>query len=30
VAERIGFDPPVDLLLASDQIFDAILGPDSN
>jgi len=30
VAERIGFDPPVDLLLASDQIYDAILGPDGN
>ncbi len=27
-AERIGFDPPVDLLLASDEIYDAIDAPD--
>lgn len=26
-AERIGFDPPVDLLLASDEIYDTIIGP---
>lgn len=26
-AERIGFDPPVDLLLASDEIYDRILEP---
>jgi ABC-type uncharacterized transport system substrate-binding protein len=26
-AERIGFDPPVDLLLASDEIYDSIIGP---
>ena len=26
-AERIGFDPPVDLLLASDEIYDRIIGP---
>lgn len=25
-AERIGFDPPVDLLLASDEIYDSIEG----
>lgn len=27
-AERIGFDPPVDLLLASDEIYETIAGPD--
>ncbi|MCC5988599.1 MAG: hypothetical protein JJT95_13025 [Pararhodobacter sp.] len=26
-AERIGFDPPVDLLLASDEIYDSIQRP---
>lgn len=28
-AERIGFDPPVDLLLASDEIYDRIEGLDT-
>lgn len=29
-AERIGFDPPVDLLLASDEIYDTIAAPDAS
>ncbi|WP_366657411.1 ABC transporter substrate binding protein [Fodinicurvata sp. EGI_FJ10296] len=29
-AERIGFDPPVDLLLASDEIYETIIGPGSD
>ncbi len=29
-AERIGFDPPVDLLLASDEIYETIIGPDGD
>lgn len=29
-AERIGFDPPVDLLLAGDEIYDTITAPDTS